>query len=327
MKRNHRWMIGAATAALMTGAVVAAAQDVRAPEPPRPPRPPHIRVNFSDAGVAKIDTLVSFSPNGSVELSLINGSIKVSTWNRNQVRVVATSTGGPLLEFDASSNHIDLEQTRGWRNRMHDNAGSATYDVTVPVGTRTTLSAVSGSIDAAGVHGPMDVSAVSARVAIRDAGTSVSIEGVSGEVTVTDVGGDLRAETVSAPISASNIAGTASAETVSGPITLNGVRGLRAQATTVSGDLDFNSAINPSGRYDFETHSGRATLRLGGNASANITVDTFSGSVSVDYPGAVRRSSGDGDDDRTYNYTIGRGGARIRVESFSGRVQVTQGNR
>ncbi|HEV2641681.1 MAG TPA: DUF4097 family beta strand repeat-containing protein, partial [Candidatus Elarobacter sp.] len=193
--------------------------------------------------------------------------------------------------------------------------------------TRATLSAVSGSIQATGVRGAMDISTVSGRVDVRDAGATVAVEGVSGPITVANVSGDLRVESVSSAITVSNVGGTLSSETVSGRIDIQGVRGPRVRATTVSGDMGFTGAINPSGRYDFESHSGRTTLRLASNASASISVDTFSGSVSNDYPGAVRRTSGEPDEDRTrYEYVIGKGDARIHVDSFSGRVIITQGN-
>lgn len=306
-----------------------APEGVRTPRPPRAPRPPRPPSAWfsDDSGVTKIDTIVPFSANGSAELSLVSGAMTVKTWDRPEVRVVASATGDARLTFEASHSHVDLEQTsRGWRDRS-SSGGSVTYDVTVPAGTRTELSAVSGTIQATGIHGAMDVSSVSGRVDVRDAGSTVAVEGVSGPITVANVSGDLRVESVSAPLTVSNVGGTLSAETVSGRVDIQGVRGPRVRATTVSGTIDYVGAIAPSGRYDFESHSGRTTLRLASNASASVSVDTFSGSVTNDYPGAVRRAAGDSDEDRThFEYVLGKGEARVHVETFSGRVIITQGN-
>jgi hypothetical protein len=323
-------VLPALVAALAAGVVPCKAQGV--PAPPAPPRPPrvHSRSTFSDddQGVARIDTVVSFSANGTVELSLVAGTMKLSTWDRNQVRVVASTTGEPSLQFDASSSHLSLEQSRNGRSsRNGDDVGNATYEVTVPTGSRATLSAVSGNITASGVRGAVDVSTVSGSVDVRDLGSTLSVEGVSGDITAANVANDARVENVSGRISLSSVGGSASAETVSGSIAVSGVRGDRVHVTTVSGNVDFAGSVSGTGRYEFETHSGRTNLKLASNANVAISVETFSGSVSNDYPGAVRRRNSDSDDDGTsYDYVIGRGTGRVHVETFSGSVHISQGN-
>lgn len=300
-----------------------------APRPPRAPRAPHL---FGDEGVARIDTTVAFSPSGTVDLSLVSGTMRVSTWDRSQVRVVASTSGERSLQFDASNSHLSLEQSRdgrGSRNgsRNGGDVGSASYEVTLPAGARATLSSVSGSIDASGVRGPVEVSAVSGSVKLRDLGSTLSVQGVSGSITVVNVASDARVENVSGRISLTGVGGSASAETVSGPILVTGVRGDRVHATSVSGSLDFAGPVSPTGRYDFETHSGTSNIRLASNANVAISVETFSGSVSNDYPGATRRRNSYSDDDGSnYEYVIGRGSGRLRVETFSGSVHISQGN-
>lgn len=281
-----------------------------------------------DEGVTKIDTTIAFASNGSIDLELIAGGMTVTTWDRNEVRIVANATGDARIELDASRSHIDMEQSRRghWGSR-NGGDGTVTYQVTVPAGVRGTLGSVSGSIDVAGVRGGLEVSTVSGAATVRDVGESVSVEAVSGRVNIANVQGDAHVESVSSGITISNVSGSLSAESVSGSIEMTGVRGARVRANTVSGRLDYTGAINPSGHYDFESHSGRVTLRLASNASAAVGVNTFSGSVTSDYPGAVRRPGNDDDNDgRTYEYTLGRGDARIRVETFSGTVLITQGN-
>lgn len=330
-------LVAALVAALAAGVTPCEAQGVPTPpNPPSPvsvpraPRPPRApRVHFGgDEGVARIDTVVPFSASGTIELSLVSGTMKLSTWDRNQVRVIASTSGEPSLQFDASSSHLSLEQSRNGRgSRNGDDVGSATYEVTVPTGSRATLSAVSGSITASGVRGPVDVNTVSGSVDVRDLGSTLNVEGVSGDITAANVANDARVENVSGRVSLSGVGGSASAETVSGSIRLSGVRGDRVHVTTVSGDVDFAGPVSSTGRYEFETHSGRANLRLASNADVAISVETFSGSVSNDYPGAVRRRNSDsGDDGTNYDYVIGRGAGRIHVETFSGSVHISQGN-
>jgi hypothetical protein len=337
--RMQRFVLPAMIAALAIGAVPSAAQVPTPPPPPsspdapaspRPPRTPRpSRAWLSgDSGVARIDTVLPFSSNGTVDLSLVSGAMKVSTWDRNQVRVVASTTGAPSLQLDASSSHLTLEQTRsGSRHGRGDDIGTATYDVTVPSGTRASLSAVSGSINAAGLRGAVDASNVSGSVDLRDLGSSLNVEGVSGRITVANVASDAHVENVSGRVSLSGVGGSVTAETVSGGITVAGVRGDRVHVTTVSGDIDFVGSVTSSGRYEFETHSGDAKLKLASNTQATVSVETFSGSVSNDFPGAVRRKNSDPDDDSTnFDFIINRGGGRVRVETFSGSVRISRGN-
>ena len=350
--RAWRWAVQAAAvpasaAILLAGAGTASAQ-VTPPRPPAPPaaptapgapgapaaprapkapRAPHSWFGSSDQGVSRVDTVVAFSPNGSVDLSLIAGSMKLSTWDRDQVRVVASTTGEPSLQFDASSSHVTLEQASSWRRGNRDRVGSATYEVTVPVGSRATLSSVSGSIDASGVRGPLEVNTVSGSLDARDIGSSLSVEGVSGRITVTNVGRDARIENVSGRIAVAGVGGSLSTQTVSGSTRISGVKGERIHATSVSGDIDFTGLVNGSRLYEFETHSGSAELRFASNSSAAVSVETFSGSVSNEYPGAIRRRNGDSGDDQTnFDYMIGHGDGRVRVQTFSGSVHISQGN-
>ncbi|MDQ6738244.1 MAG: DUF4097 domain-containing protein [Gemmatimonadota bacterium] len=325
MERRMRGATLAAVMALASVASQAGGQIVPAsPRPPRPPRPPRVWMG-GETGVAKIDTVVPFAANGTIDLSLVAGSIKVTTWDRSQVRVIATTSGDATLQFDASSSHLSLDQSG--RRSSRNGGGSATYDVTVPSGVRASLSSVSGSVQASGVRGSVDVNVVSGRVEVRDLGSSLNVEGVSGDVTASGIASDARVGIVSGRISLSQVGGSVNAETVSGGISLNGIAGDRVHATTVSGNIDIAASPARAGRYDFETHSGRTDIRLGSNANATVSVETFSGSVSNDFPGAVRRANSDPDENSTnYNYVIGSGSARVRVETFSGTVHITRGN-
>ena len=278
-----------------------------------------------ETGVAKIDTVVPFAANGTIDLSLIAGSINVTTWARNEVRVIAETSGDATLQFDASNSHLSLDQSV--RRASRNKAESATYNVTVPVGVRASLASVSGSVQATGIHGSLDVNVVSGRVDVRDIGSSLNVEGVSGDVTASRIGSDARVGVVSGRITLSQVGGSVNAETVSGWISLNGVAGDRVHATTVSGNIDIAATPAKSARYDFETHSGRTDLRFGSNANATVSVETFSGAVQNEYPGAVRRGNSDPDERSTdYTYILGNGAARVHVESFSGSVRISRGN-
>src|SRR3981081_2820214 len=84
-------------------------------------------------GLTRIDTTVRLDRGGAVDLSLISGKIRVTGWDRPDVKVSASITSG-LLRFDANSSRVSLSvesNDDGRRGRHHD-VGDARYDVSVP---------------------------------------------------------------------------------------------------------------------------------------------------------------------------------------------------
>lgn len=269
------------------------------------------------AAPRRIDTTVALAGTATVELGLVAGHIRVTTWNRNAARIVAEASSG-RLELDATPSHLELRQQSG-----RDGVGSATYDVTVPAGVRLSLDAISGDVSACGARGPVEITTVSGSARVTGSGRTLSVGTVSGGVDVIDAGGDVRASSVSGSIRIRNVPGVLETESVSGSIQITGSRGDRVRGETVSGAIAFTGALAPAGRYSFGTHSGRITLRIPPTTGADLSADTFSGVVAVDVPGAVRRPEPDGESRTSYHYVLGRGGAHVSVSTFSGAITIT----
>jgi DUF4097 and DUF4098 domain-containing protein YvlB len=229
----------------------------------------------SERGLTKIDSMIPFTSSGTVELRIGSGTINVKTWDRNDGHVVASTSNNTKLDLDVSRSHIGLNTRGRWTGRMP--LGTANYDVTVPVGTRLSLNAMSGSLKAAGVRGRIDANAISGSVDVRDASGNVEAQCISGPVTIAGVSGDVRVETVSGAIDISNVSGAVRAENVSGSIDVTNARGPRVRLGSMSGSLSYAGVLSPDGRYEFETHSGTVALHLPSNSNADVAVETFSG--------------------------------------------------
>ncbi|HST08259.1 MAG TPA: hypothetical protein VLJ83_08800, partial [Gemmatimonadaceae bacterium] len=156
-------------------------------------------------GLTRIDTTVKLDRGGAVDLSLISGKIRVTGWDRSDVKISASIESG-RLEFEANSSRVrlsvDNDESYGGRRRGRNNVGEARYDVSVPRGVRLILEAVSGDIIASGSQGEIEATSVSGDVTVSDGVGSVSAEAVSGSVTVARVKGGLRTETVSGDLRA-----------------------------------------------------------------------------------------------------------------------------
>jgi hypothetical protein len=277
-------------------------------------------------GLTRLDTTVRLDRGGAVDLSLISGRIRVTGWDRQEVKIAATIESG-RLSFDANSSRVTLsvedndDNDRG-RRRRH-NVGDAQYDVSVPRGSRLILEAVSGDVTASGSQGEIDASSVSGDVTVSDGVRSVSAESVSGSVMVARVTGSLRTETVSGDLRAQDVTGNVEASSVSGEIHLVGIQSKDIRTETVSGDIVFTGSIEPSGRYGFESHSGELRLNIPRGAGAQFSVETFSGDLSTDFrvtlpPGSRREGR--------VEFTVGDGRARVTAQTFSGRIIINNGS-
>lgn len=280
-------------------------------------------------GRTRIDTIVPLNATGTVDLSLISGTIDVSSWSRDEVKIEATTQEG-TLRFTASRSRVALKVDHEGRRggRQYRSSGKTIYKVVVPRGTRLIMETVSGPITVKGVGGDVDAESVSGTIEIEDA-RSVSLESVSGGVRARNVQGSADAESVSGHVILENVRGDVEAESVSGPIRLTGITARIVRAGTVSGPIQFSGGVDPAGKYEFESHSGTIRLALPANTGARLSLETFSGSFQSDFPVTLGGNSNWNDNQRgpgrSAEARIGRGNARIEAQTFSGSILIIRG--
>jgi DUF4097 and DUF4098 domain-containing protein YvlB len=279
-------------------------------------------------GVTRIDTTVRLDRGGAVDLSLISGRIRVTGWDRQEVKVSATIDNG-RLRFDANPSRVSLtvddSDDEGRRGRRHHNVGDARYEVSVPRGSRLILEAVSGDVTASGSQGEIEATSVSGDVDVVGGVREVSVESVSGSVHAAQINGNLRAESVSGDVRVETVSGNVEASTVSGNVRLIGVQSKDVRSETVSGNVTYSGSIDPGGRYSFESHSGTVRLNIPRGSGATFSVETFSGDLSTDFQVTLPPTSGRGRRDRM-EFTIGDGRARVTAQTFSGSIVINSGS-
>jgi DUF4097 and DUF4098 domain-containing protein YvlB len=278
-----------------------------------------------DRPITQIDTTVSLEHGGTVDLSLISGRIRVTGWDRSDVKISASIESGSL-EFDANSSRISLgvednDDSRGHRNH---NVGEARYDVSVPRGARLILEAVSGDVTATGSQGEIEASSVSGNVIVTNGVREVSVESVSGSVHASQINGNLRAETVSGDLRAESVTGEVEATSVSGDVRLGTIQSKDVRSETVSGEITYTGTIDAGGRYSFESHSGTVRLNIPRTSGAVFSVETFSGDVSTDFPVTIPANTRRRED--RMEFTLGDGKAKVTLQTFSGRVVIETGS-
>jgi len=263
-----------------------------------------------------VDTSITVRSGARFELTSLSGSVKVTSWNRAQIHIVAESDGA-RVDVDGSSTGVSVRAVP----RRGD--GDVDFTVTVPLNTPVEVHTISADVDVNGVCGEATLNAVSGGVNLRCANGDVQVESVSGDVQASDVRGHLEINSTSGDVDVGGVHGDASARSVSGDVSLDRVDGQEIRAETVSGDIGFSGPIHDGGRYGFHSHSGDVTVRPDGDLNATVSVSTFSGDVESDWPMTI--NPGTGMRPREWEFTVGGGGARLTLESFSGTIYLRRG--
>lgn len=265
-----------------------------------------------DDGESRIDTTVAFSRTGTVGLTLPNGEIVVRGWDRDQVRIHATSDGGDI-RLNAGGSRLTLDMGGAGSREAH-------FEVTVPYGARLSVHAQSADVDVRSTRGDAEINAQSGDVHVEDVGR-LDVASLSGDVQVRDVNGDAGVRTISGDFRLDGLKGDVDVETVSGGIEVRDATSKFVRAHSVSGDITYAGTIDPAGRYELTTHSGEIGIEMPRSASAQIGIATWSGSVDSDFPITLKPGE-HGFGNKRFTFDVGGGAARVNLESFSGDIRI-----
>lgn len=281
----------------------------------------------------KFNRTEALARDGRVSIQNVSGTIEVRSWDKAQVQIDAVKVSKSSSEARAKENlslvTIEIVNEGGYlrietkypesRHFGRNINVYVNYVLTIPDQASLRVKNVSGDIDVRKIGGDLDVDDVSGDVIIEGAGRSVDGKTVSGDIHLTGAVGAVNLKAVSGSITASAVKGSVEAESVSGDIDLRDVReAASVRAKTISGGIDCETDILPSGRYSFDALSGGIRLTLPASAAFEIDAETFSGHINTDFPVTVSGKISP----KSLHGTVGAGGATLRVKSFSGTVEI-----
>jgi hypothetical protein len=266
----------------------------------------------------RVDERHNVAAGGRIELSNVAGKVTVRGWDRNDVQLTGTLSDGLQLRQEKSANRVrwEIEYPRRGNN------GGATLTLNVPRSVELLLSTVSADQDISGVDvRRLQADTVSGNLAAAGRSGDSVLNTVSGNVTARLQTPRLDVNTVSGRIEAAGgVSGEIGAQTVSGRVGVDAGRIQRLVVETVSGGIDLSAtALAPGGRINVESVSASVSLRLPRTVSAQLSVNSFSGSINSDAGKVERPRYGPGS---SLDARLGSGDGDIRVQSHSGSVQV-----
>lgn len=232
-----------------------------------------------------IEETFAFEPGARLDLENVNGSVRLETWDRDEIRVVAEKKARA-----GTSSHAE-ELLRALDVRMEPTAGGLRIETRHPRSSDGILSWIFGG----GSSGEVEY-----RIRLpRDA--DLDIRTVNGGVEVRGVSGRLRLRTTNGRIDVEEGGGSIDAGTTNG--------GISAELTELDGLDDLR----------LHTTNGGIRLALPADAGAELTASTTNGSIESDLPlrirGRVRRTHLEG--------TLNDGGPDLDISTTNGGIRIT----
>ncbi len=263
------------------------------------------------------------APDVTIEVSNVQGGVEISAWDKDEVELVAElESAKDELEFEATPRKVSIEVDRPQSHYGRDQE-DAYLTLRVPRGARLEVDTVSAEITVAGVRGQQTLQSVSGQVSTQAFDAPVSASAVSGEVIVTGNGGKaaVTTENVSGTSTVTGVRGSFSGEVVSGEIQATIAAATDVDVNSVSGDIVLNAELAPAADVDMETVSGTLTLNLKPPVNADFDIESFSGDIDVCF-GPKARDTSKYTPGSELDFTQGKGGARVELQSLSGEIQV-----
>jgi DUF4097 and DUF4098 domain-containing protein YvlB len=267
------------------------------------------------AAAQQVDTTVSVGRGQRLDVNAFGGEVSVRAWNRNAVRVEATTSEPGQVEVSTSATAISV-RTHG----RHGPPSKIELRISAPPWITLRLSGVHTDMKVDGVRAPITVETVEGQVDVRGGEGLISLRSVQGSVALQGGRGRISVNSVNEDVGVRNSSGEIAAETVNGEITLQLNDAPSVDASTVNGDIAYSGPIRNGGRYAFSTHNGDVTVTVADGTNASVAVSTFSGEFESEFPVPLRGTrAGKG-----FNFTLGSGSAQVTLESFQGTIQLVR---
>jgi hypothetical protein len=275
---------------------------------------------FSATAQQQVDSRHAVNPDANLRIYMeTGGTIRIAGWAKDSVVFSGTADAGlPELEFSTAK---EGKAAKGgiWTDKK--GKGRVDLDVRIPEGATLWVKTTGASVQIDDVSGGVDVYTVSGNVTFTGSPKQLYAESMGGAVSITGESRSIRAKTGKGPITFRGSVEDVTLVTVAGKITVSGPRLRQGHFESVTGDIVFDGALEPGSWVGFQTHSGRVEMTLPRDAGADCVVTTIEGELQVDFdvPEALERDGAQGPEKE---FTIGDGGAHVKIQTFDGSVAI-----
>ncbi|MGH8399114.1 MAG: DUF4097 family beta strand repeat-containing protein [Gammaproteobacteria bacterium] len=270
------------------------------------------------SGGAQINQTLKVTPNGTVRINNVAGSIKVQGWDKDQVQVIGTLTDGVTLDFHNTGNGVEIRAV--YPENSHNNA-EADLTIQVPIASRLTVNTVSADIGAHGLSGSAQLESVSGNVTLDSRDSDIGAKSVSGDVAINGSasGAHILGHSISGDVRITTVEGDVQAESISGTVKVLQSRLDRARLNSTAGNVAFSATLAKSGNYSFNSTSGNLSLTFSKTPDARFDISSFSGNIDNNFGPKPQRTSEYGPG-LELHFVSGNGDAQVNARTLSGNI-------
>jgi DUF4097 and DUF4098 domain-containing protein YvlB len=233
----------------------------------------------------------TLTPGGSIQLKNINGWVKISSWDRNEVKVDALKYAGTRERFDQAKIEVDASPSSIYIRTHYDDGHELNYSSDDPI------------------HNPATVDYT---LTVPASARLDGIKLINGNLDIQNVTGDVDAHCINGNLRASGLRGRTDLSTINGA--------LEVTLDTVSGPVISSNRQSDNARdVALKSVNGEVAVTLPSDTDAEVHVRTVHGSISNDFGLPV-------DDGRYVGHSLagrlGSGAVRIQLKNVNGPVSI-----
>jgi hypothetical protein len=269
----------------------------------------------SMAMTQQMDTTFAVSGTGQLDLQNQMGTVTISTWDRDEMRIQATwDEGSRPVSIRNTDSSVRIRVERDFEMPEVD------FDLTLPRGMSIALQGVVLDVTIEDSRGNISVQCVEGSIDVTGGRGNVALQTVDGSVSVRGAEGNIALHSIDGGVTVVDSRGTVAVESVSGDVQLLDIDSENVGVNVVDGDVTFRGAIHDGGRYFISTHDGDLDITVPSGANARVSIATFDGELVSDIPIQI-----EGDiSKRRFSFTMGTGRALVELSSFDGEIRLKQ---
>lgn len=268
----------------------------------------------------------------TVELEAPSHDVRVVGWDRAELEVTGEGDGlSEALRIQGDRSRMRIHVNPGWVTKRD---GRVEVDVDLervhpgellirlPRGAALEIRSMAGDVAVEAVDGPVDLQTHHGDVNYSGRAPAVQATTFSGDVVVSGSATKTRVKAVNGDAVVRAAGGFIHGETVSGDLEIESTEPVDAVTlSSVSGDVAFRGTLRSDATVNLKAHSGDVVLLLPGRPSARFEAVTFSGDIH-NALGEEARSVSEWTSERRLDFTTGGGGARVKLQTFSGDIEI-----
>jgi len=259
------------------------------------------------------DTVFPVQGATSLEVESPGGSIVVTGWDRNEVRIQAEHSHRTYVDIRRRGDRITVEG-----DARRGPASIVDFTISVPRTMSVSLDGMYTDLTVDGVQGDVTAETLQGDVTVTGGAGEVKASATTGKVLVQGARGRIDTETAAGDIRLVDVSGEVVGESAGGSIIFENAHPKSVDVGTTGGHIRYEGVLDPAGTYYFGSYGGSVILVLPEGTAASMSLASVHSTAVTNLGGELQRfPSGD-----RHQVNVNGGGAVVEIETFGGRIAV-----